>query len=154
MFQVWPRPLPTLISRRAPAGDDRAHRRGTSPRAGLAVREPRARRIHPIDSPIHLQQASEILVKAVQLSCGLRVTASHDLEALIDELPHDEAWRAKLRALEPLSAYAATYRYPSPIGKRRGGPSNDEVLVWIEAIAGLNVEVRRSLLKPGPTPPR
>lgn len=52
----------------------------------------------------HLQQASEKLVKAVRLSRGLRVTADHDLEALVDELPHDDAWRAKLRALEPLSS--------------------------------------------------
>jgi len=95
----------------------------------------------------HLQQASEKLVKAVRLSRGLRVTADHDLEALVDELPHDDAWRAKLRALEPLSAYATTYRYPSPTGKRKGGPSNDEVLVWIKAIAGLNMEARTSLLK-------
>src|ERR1043166_1313300 len=60
----------------------------------------------------HLQQASEKLVKAVRLSHGLRVTADHDLEALIDELPHNDPWHAKLRVLEPLSAYATTYRYP------------------------------------------
>jgi HEPN domain-containing protein len=95
----------------------------------------------------HLQQASEKLVKAVRLSRGLRVTADHDLEALVDELPHDDSWRAKLRVLEPLSAYATTYRYPSPTGKRKGGPSNDEVLVWIKAIAGLSLEARASLLK-------
>jgi hypothetical protein len=66
----------------------------------------------------------------------------------VDELPHDDPWRAKLRALEPLSAYATTYRYPSPTGKRKGGPSADEVLVWIKTIAGLNVEARAALLKP------
>ena len=38
----------------------------------------------------HLQQAGEKLVKAVRLSRGLRVTADHDLEALVDELPHDD----------------------------------------------------------------
>ena len=102
----------------------------------------------------HLQQASEKLVKAVRLSRGLRVTADHDLEALVDELSHDDAWRAKLRVLEPLSAYATTYRYPSPTGKRKGGSSNDEVLVWIKAIAGLNLEARASLLKPAAPPLR
>ena len=96
----------------------------------------------------HLQQASEKLVKLVRLSRGLRVTADHDLEALVDELPHDDPWHPKLRVLEPLSAYATTYRYPSPTGKRKGGPSNDEVLVWINTIAGLNLEARASLLKP------
>jgi HEPN domain-containing protein len=102
----------------------------------------------------HLQQASEKLVKAVRLSRGLRVTADHNLEALVDELPHDDPWRAKLRVLEPLSTYATTYRYPSPIGRRKSGPSNDEVLVWIKVIAGLNLEARASLLKPAAPPTR
>jgi hypothetical protein len=52
-----------------------------------------------------------------------------------------------LRVLEPLSAYATTYRYPSPTGKRKGGPSNDEMIVWIKTIAGLNLEARAALLK-------
>src|SRR5687767_14105493 len=71
----------------------------------------------------HLQQAAEKLVKALRLHRGLRATADHNLEILIDELPADDVWRPKLRVLEPLSAYATTYRYPSPVGKRKGGPS-------------------------------
>ena len=102
----------------------------------------------------HLQQASEKLVKAVRLSRGLRVTADHDLESLVAELPQDDPWRAKLRVLEPLSAYATTYRYPSPMGKRKGGPSNDEVVVWIKAIAGLNLEARAALLRQAAPPAR
>jgi HEPN domain-containing protein len=35
----------------------------------------------------HLQQAAEKLVKAARLGRGLRVTAEHNLEVLIDELP-------------------------------------------------------------------
>lgn len=92
----------------------------------------------------HLEQAAEKLVKAVRLARGLRVTADHNIEALVDELPIDDAWRVKLRVLEPLSAYATTYRYPSPTGKRKGGPSNDEVLVWIKAIEGLTAEARHA----------
>ncbi len=34
----------------------------------------------------HLEQAAEKLVKAVRLSRGLRVTADHNIEALVDEL--------------------------------------------------------------------
>jgi hypothetical protein len=92
--------------------------------------------------------------QGVRLSRGLRVTADHDLEALIDELPHDDPWRAKLRVLEPLSAYATTYRHPSPTGKRKGGPSADEVLGWVRTISGLNVEARTSALKPSAPPAR
>jgi HEPN domain-containing protein len=90
----------------------------------------------------HLEQAAEKLVKAVRLMRGLRVTADHNIEALVDELPEGDLWRAKCRVLEPLSAYATTYRYPSPTGKRKGGPSNEEILVWIRTIAGLTVEAR------------
>jgi hypothetical protein len=91
---------------------------------------------------LHLQQASEKLVKAVRLSRGLRVTADHNLEALVDELPHDDPWRAKLRVLEPLSTCATTYRHPSPIGNAR------------VVRATLNLEARASLLKPAAPPTR
>ena len=93
-------------------------------------------------------------MKAVRLSRGPRVTADHDLEALVDELPHDDPWRAELRVLEPLSAYATTYRYPSPMGKRKSGPSNDEIVVWIKAIAGLNLEARAAHLRQARHPAR
>lgn len=94
----------------------------------------------------HLEQAAEKLVKAVRLGRGLRVTADHNLEALIDELPADDAWRTKLRVLEPLAAYATTYRYPSPTGRRKGGPSHDEVAGWIATIVNLVAEARAELL--------
>jgi len=95
----------------------------------------------------HLEQAAEKLVKAVRLGRGLRVTADHNLEALVDELAEDDPWREKLRVLEPLSAYATTYRYPSPTGKRKGGPSSDEVLVWIVTISGLSADARLELAR-------
>lgn len=90
----------------------------------------------------HLEQAAEKLVKAARLGRGLRVTADHNLEALVDELAQDDPWREKLRVLEPLSAYATTYRYPSPTGKRKGGPSSDEVLAWIKTITRLIADAR------------
>ncbi|CAN5917166.1 hypothetical protein BH11MYX2_BH11MYX2_38380 [soil metagenome] len=92
----------------------------------------------------HLEQAAEKLVKAVRLGRGLRVTSDHNIEALVDELPADDPWRSKLRILEPLSAFATAYRYPSQTGKRKGAPSNDEVLVWIRTITGLTAEARRA----------
>lgn len=95
----------------------------------------------------HLQQGAEKLVKAVRLAAGLRVTADHNLEVLVDELPHGDPWRTKLRVLEPLSAYATTYRYPSPTGKRKGGPNSDDVRVWMQTIAALCAEARATLMK-------
>lgn len=97
----------------------------------------------------HLQQAAEKLIKAVRLAHGLRVTAERNLELLAAELPGDDPWRTKLAALEPLSGYATAYRYPSPMGKRKTGPGGDEVLVWIQTIAGLSAEVRAAFIPRG-----
>ncbi|RLB55697.1 MAG: hypothetical protein DRJ42_05510 [Deltaproteobacteria bacterium] len=93
----------------------------------------------------HLQQAAEKLVKAVRLSRGLHLTASHNLEALVAELPSDDAWREKLAKLDGLSAYATTYRYPTPSGKRKAGPQRDEILAWVDKIALLSREFRARL---------
>ena len=93
----------------------------------------------------HLQQAAEKLVKAVRLHRGLHATADHNVAALIEDLPPTDLWRAKLLPLGPLSAYATAYRYPSPGGKRKPGPSADELRAWIARIRPLVVEARSSL---------
>ncbi|HWO17611.1 MAG TPA: hypothetical protein VNO30_02505 [Kofleriaceae bacterium] len=85
------------------------------------------------------------MVKAVRLHRGLFATADHNILALVDELPSDDAWRAKLSALGVLSAYATTFRYPSPTGKRKPGLSGKEVLEWIERIDALIVDLRAVL---------
>ncbi len=94
----------------------------------------------------HLQQAAEKLVKAVRLSRGLHVTADHNIEILVDQLADDDPWRAKLGDLEPLSSFATAYRYPSPTGKRKPGPTRSEVLEWIEKIRELGAQARASLV--------
>jgi HEPN domain-containing protein len=84
----------------------------------------------------HLQQAAEKLIKAVRLAHGVRVTAEHNLEVLVDEIP-DERWRERLATLEPLSSFATAYRYPSPTGKVKAGPGRTEILDWIEKLREL-----------------
>lgn len=68
----------------------------------------------------HLQQAAEKILGAARLYHGLVNTKDHDLVILIDgraggQLPHplpeDSPWRARFKPLEPLSAYATTFRY-------------------------------------------
>ena len=93
----------------------------------------------------HLQQAAEKLVKAVRLHRGLFASTDHNILALIEELPSDDAWRTKLSPLRVLSAYATTFRYPSPAGKRKPGLTSKEVLEWIETIGALVVDVRSLL---------
>jgi HEPN domain-containing protein len=91
----------------------------------------------------HLQQAAAKLVKTVQLARGLHITKEHNIELLVEGLPRQDLWRTKLAVLEPLAGYATAFRYPiSTTGKRKDGPSNDEVLVWIKTIAGLSAEAR------------
>lgn len=73
----------------------------------------------------HLQQAAEKILCAVRLHRGLLNTRDHDLVILIEgrpggeprPLPDGDCWRDRFRPLEPLSAYATTFRYsltPSP----------------------------------------
>jgi HEPN domain len=73
----------------------------------------------------HLQQAAEKIISAVRLHRGLLNTKDHDLVILIDgrpgseprPLPEGDPWRDRFRPLEPLSAYATTFRYslsPTP----------------------------------------
>lgn len=93
----------------------------------------------------HLQQAAEKLVKALRLHRRLHVTADHSIARLLEELPHEDAWRTRLGVLEPLTTYATAFRYPSPTGKRKEGLSSEEVLAWIKIIAELSAEGRRAV---------
>jgi HEPN domain-containing protein len=97
----------------------------------------------------HLQQAAEKLVKAVRLHRGLFATADHQIDALLGDLTGDDPWRTKLSLLGSLSVYATAFRYPSPTGRRKPGPSASELNQWIEVIAALVVEARASLLPRG-----
>jgi hypothetical protein len=81
----------------------------------------------------------------VRLSRGLRITAEHSIELLVHELPQDDPWRTKLVALEPLSVYATSFRYPSPTGRRKDGLSSVEVLAWIKIIAELCAGARTAV---------
>ncbi|HYO73050.1 MAG TPA: HEPN domain-containing protein [Archangium sp.] len=95
----------------------------------------------------HLQQAAEKLIKAVRLHRGLYATKDHNLEILIQELPEEDPWRERLEKFEELSAYATTYRYPSPTkGSRNPGPNPKELLEVAKAIDALLVVARKELL--------
>lgn len=90
----------------------------------------------------HLQQAAEKLVKAVHIVRGIRPTAEHHIDLLVAALPAEDTWRAKLSVLDPLSAFATAFRYPSPTGNRKDGPLPDEVARWIRVIGDLVAEAR------------
>jgi hypothetical protein len=97
----------------------------------------------------HLQQAAEKIISAVRLHRGLLNTKDHDLVILIDgrpggeprPLPEGDPWRDRFRPLEPLSAYATTFRYSlSPT------PKIESLRDMLAALTGLHDLARAELL--------
>lgn len=95
----------------------------------------------------HLEQAAEKLVKAVRLARGLEATKEHRIDLLLEALAED-ALAADLDVLAPLSAYATTYRYPSPAGNIRPSPPASEILIWANKIEAFARDIRAELEKP------
>ena len=94
----------------------------------------------------HLQQAAEKLIKAVRIHRGLPATKEHNLEILIAELPEADPWRERLEKFEELSAFATTYRYPTPNkGWRNPGPAPEKLIELAEAIDALLPAARKEL---------
>lgn len=97
----------------------------------------------------HLQQAAEKILGAIRLDRGLLNTKDHDLVILIDgrpgaeprPLPDGDPWRERFRPLEPLSAYATTFRYSlSP------APRIDDLRALLATLEGLHALARAELL--------
>lgn len=103
----------------------------------------------------HLQQAAEKLVKAVRLVGGLLATKEHRLEILIDGsadgrppgLPSDDPWRDRLLSLSPLSGYATTFRYPTPSGRLKPPPAEDDLRDWAARVRQMLDDARREFLE-------
>lgn len=97
----------------------------------------------------HLQQAAEKIISAVRLHRGLLNTKDHDLVILVDgrpggeprPLPEGDPWRDRFQPLEPLSAYATTFRYSlSP------APKIEYLRDTLVALTGLHDLARAELL--------
>jgi len=97
----------------------------------------------------HLQQAAEKIISAVRLHRGLLNDKDHDLVILVDgrpggeprPLPEGDPWRDRFRPLEPLSAYATTFRYSlSPT------PKIEYLRDTLVALTGLHDLARTELL--------
>lgn len=65
------------------------------------------------------EQAAEKVTKALLTSEGIHAERpiSHRLDLLIDLLPDENPFKATLRPLELLTAYATAFRYPTPGGR-------------------------------------
>jgi HEPN domain-containing protein len=93
----------------------------------------------------HCQQAAEKLIKAVLLHRGLEAGTEHRLDVLVDELPDDDGWKAKLRPLEVYLPYATTYRYPTPGGRIAAAPDMAQVSADADVIDALIKKARADL---------
>jgi hypothetical protein len=64
---------------------------------------------------------------------------------LVDELPDDDCWKAKLRPLEIYLPYATTYRYPTPGGRIAAAPDMAQVSADADVIDALIKKARADL---------
>ena len=99
----------------------------------------------PDRAAFHVQQAAEKLGKAALVAHGLRPGKTHDISEVVASLPIGFPLRARLAALDRLSAYAVVFRYP---GERRPPiPRMAEVRTWIAEIEALQAEFKTWLTK-------
>lgn len=101
----------------------------------------------------HVQQAAEKLVKALRARHSLPLTASHDIEELIEgnpdkrlaSIPRNAPARSELLGLSRLTEYATAYRYPTPSGRRKEVPVQ-RLRADIESVGELLTKLRKELL--------
>jgi HEPN domain-containing protein len=93
----------------------------------------------------HLQQATEKLIKAVLLARRGEAGVEHRIETLLERLPGEDSWRVRLSPFEIYSAYATTFRYPTPGGRIPQDPGEEDVRRDALALRGLLAAARSEL---------
>lgn len=68
-------------------------------------------------------QAAEKVIRAVLTSEGKNAGIKHQLDELVDMIPDENPLKPGLRAIQDLTDYATSYRYPSPKGRIKAPPS-------------------------------
>jgi HEPN domain-containing protein len=96
----------------------------------------------------HLQQAAEKLVKAVLVHRKIHPGVEHRIDVLVGLLAPTDTWHSLLDPLDRFTPYATTYRYPSPTGRLKTGPTTGSVLAEAEEIEKLLERARRELSTP------
>jgi HEPN domain-containing protein len=80
------------------------------------------------------EQAAEKIILAVLTSEDTHGGIRHHLDAMVDLIPDENPIKPLLRAIEPLAAYATTYRYPTSAGRIPGAPSPERLNDWIDKV--------------------
>lgn len=84
------------------------------------------------------EQAAEKIIRAVVTSENKHAGIKHDLAEMVDLIEDDNPRKSSLRAIEHLSQYATTYRYPVTSSRAKRiipGPSAKELQDAIDGTA-------------------
>ena len=93
------------------------------------------------NAAFHYQQAAEKVIRAVLTSESIHARREHQhlLQRLVDLVPDANPVKPLLRAVEHLSTYATTFRYPAePSGRTRPSPSAAELQQDDARVEGLS----------------
>ena len=96
----------------------------------------------------HLQQAAEKLIKAILVHRRIHPGLEHRIDVLVGMLDPSDPWHPLLDPLDRLTPYATTYRYPSPTGRLKPGPTTAHLLAEVAEIEALLERARRELSAP------
>jgi len=94
----------------------------------------------------HCQQAAEKLIKAVLLELGLEAGTEHRIDVLASKIPTEHPLQAEFMALDRLTPYATTYRYPTIAGRIPSAPHKATVEAAIDQLKRLASRMKRSTL--------
>jgi len=97
-------------------------------------------------------QAAEKIIRAILTSEGKNAGIKHQLDELVDLIPDENPLKPRLRAIQDLTDYATSYRYPSPKGRIKAPPdkatfdreANAVQTALDEAAARFGVELDKS----------
>lgn len=88
-------------------------------------------------------QAAEKVIRAVLTSEGKNAGIKHQLDELVDMVPDENPLKPGLRAIQDLTDYATSYRYPSPKGRIKAPPSRAAFEQEAGAVQGALQEAAR-----------
>ena len=104
------------------------------------------------------EQAAEKIIRAVLTSEGKHAGIKHQLDLMVDQIPDANPIKPLLRAIEHLSAYATTYRYPTDVGRVKDTPAAHVLTADIKKVdvalqeAAVRFEVDLNGVKPAAKP--
>ena len=73
------------------------------------------------------EQAAEKVIRAILTSEGKHAGVKHQLQEMVDLVPDENPLKSALREIEPLAAFATSYRYPTSAGRVLKPPTRESV---------------------------